>query len=118
MEIEVLSPQEREYAERHGAEDFDGPRVRVFRVGGGLGLLGAGVALLTMAAAVGVGLLALCGTTLLGAVLAYELWPMLFSAEFSRFVFGAERAPFWKLFLLFMLAGAAIKLSRRLLGGR
>ncbi|HAM36662.1 MAG TPA: hypothetical protein DEB40_01535 [Elusimicrobia bacterium] len=66
------------------------------------GWFGAILALLTMAAAFGVGFLALFGRTLVAALLVRLLWPLLFSAEFTRWVFGAERVVFWKVLVLFL----------------
>ena len=94
-----------------GADDFgfSGVRVRVAHVRS-LGLVGALLALLTMGAALGVGLLMLFGRSLLAALAAYLLWPFVFSPAFSQWMFGADRAPFWKLFLLMVLAGALAKM--------
>ena len=102
-EPEVLPPGD--------ADDFglSGVRVRVAHVRS-LGLVGALLALLTMGAAVGVGLLMLFGRSLLAALAAYLLWPYVFSPAFSQWMFGADRAPFWKLFLLMALVGTLAKM--------
>jgi hypothetical protein len=89
------------------------PRVRLTHVGT-LGVFGTIAALLTMFAAVGVGLLVLFGTTLFSALVAWLLWPKIFSPEFTQWVFGTPYAPFWKLFVLFLAAGAIIKMFRPL----
>jgi hypothetical protein len=114
LEVEVLSPEERTQRESEG---FEQPRVRLTHVRA-LGLVGTALALLTMFAAVGVGFLVLFGTTLLASAAAYALWPLIFSAQFTEFVFGSARAPFWKLFVLFLVAGSVVRLFRRFSGGR
>ena len=110
VDVEVLSPG-------HDREDGPEPRVKVTHVRA-LGLFGTALAILTMFAAVGVGFMALFGTTVLAALLAKLLWPLIFSVEFTKFVFGSEIVPFWKLFVLFLAAGAVMKAFRRLSGGR
>jgi hypothetical protein len=87
---------------------FEGMRVRVAHVKS-LGVVGAILALLTMAAAVGFGLLMLFGRSLLAAVVVYLVWPYVFSAPFTQWVFGADHVPFWKLFLLMVLIGTLAK---------
>lgn len=87
---------------------FDGVRVRMAHVKS-LGIIGALLALLTMGAAIGFGLLMLFGRSLLAALVVSLLWPFVFSPEFTRWVFGAEHAPFWKLFLLMVLIGTLAK---------
>ena len=114
MDVEVLSPDEQR---QHESESFETPHVRLTHVRA-LGLAGTALALMTMLAAVGVGFLALFGTTLAAALGAWALWPLIFSPQFTAFVFGSARAPFWKLFVLFLIAGSALRLFRRFSGGR
>ena len=52
------------------------------------------------------------GGTLLSAGLVCLTWPLVFSAPFTEWVFGAPRPVFWKLFLLFVVAGALARLLR------
>lgn len=99
MEVEVLPPD----------QDQEQPKVRLTHVRA-LGVVGTLLALLTMGAAVGVGFLAFFGTTLAAAALVTLAWPLVFSAEFTQWVFGTAHAPFWKLFLLFLVAGTVTKL--------
>ncbi len=93
------------------AEDagFSGVRVRLAHVKS-LGIAGALLALLTMAAARSFGLLMLFGRSLLAAAAVYVFWPYLFSPTFTQWVFGADRAPFLKLFVLLALAGTLAKM--------
>lgn len=86
------------------------PRLEHVRV---LGVVGTLLALLTMGAAFGLGILMLFGSTLVMAAVTTLVWPMVFSAEFTQFVFGAPQASFFKLFLLFLTAGAILKLFRK-----
>ena len=99
MEAEVVRPEDNQ----------ERPRVRLTHVGT-LGIFGTLAALLTMFAAVGVGLLVLFGSTVAAAGVVWLLWPHVFSAEFTQWVFGTPYAPFWKLFVLFLAAGAVMKL--------
>jgi hypothetical protein len=99
VEVEVMEPDQ-QFRQ-------SGPRLAHVRV---LGVFGTLLALLTMVAAAGVGFLAFFGTTLLAAALVALTWPLIFSADFTNWVFGAARAPFWKLFLLFLVAGTVSKL--------
>ena len=98
---------------------FEGeqPKVRLQHVRV-LGVVGTLLALLTMGAAFGLGLLMLFGSTLLMAAAVTFVWPAVFSAEFTTFVFGAPQVSFWKLFLLFLAAGAIMKLFRRITQAR
>ena len=89
--------------------EHEQPKVRLTHVRA-LGVFGTLLALLTMGAAVGVGFLAFFGTTLLSAGLVALMWPLLFTPEFTQWVFGASRAPFWKLFLIFLVIGTVAKL--------
>jgi hypothetical protein len=72
-----------------------------------LGLVGAVLAMLTMAAAVSFGLLMLFGKALLAAALVKFIWPAVFSQEFTAWVFGTPSVPYWKVFLL-MVAGSVV----------
>ncbi|MBI4371933.1 MAG: hypothetical protein HY552_06525 [Elusimicrobia bacterium] len=101
MEPEIIPP----------GPGFEGVRVRVAHVRS-LGFLGAFLALMTMLAAVGFGLLMLFWRALLAAAVTAILWPHVFSREFTLWVFGAERAPFWKMFLLMALLGTLAKALR------
>jgi hypothetical protein len=101
VEVEVLSPDQN--------QDYQTPKVRLAHVST-LGIFGTLLALLTMTAAVGVGFLFFFGTALLSAGLVWASWPLLFSPAFTEWVFGAPRPVFWKLFLLFLVAGTVSKL--------
>ena len=103
MEAEIVEPGRRP----HGPSAARITQVRA------LGIIGTALAILTMLAAFGFGMLLLFGWTLISAGLAYVLWPVIFSPAFTEFVFGDARAPFWKLFLLFLVAGAVFKMFRR-----
>ena len=111
MEVEILSPESARESERLDAR----PPLAHVRF---LGLFGTGLAVLTMLAAFGIGLFALFGTTIAAALIVKLLWPMIFSPEFTRFVFGSDQGLFWKLFLFFLASGLVVKLFRRFLGGR
>jgi len=98
MEPEILPP---------GPDaGFEGVRVRVAHVKS-LGIIGAVLALLTMAAAVGFGLLMLFGKALVAALIVKLLWPVIFGPEFTQMVFGSQSVPFWKVFLL-LAAGSVV----------
>jgi hypothetical protein len=98
MEPEILPP---------GPDaGFEGVRVRVAHVKS-LGVIGALLALLTIAAAVGFGLLMLFGKALIAALIVKLLWPVIFGPEFTQMVFGSQTVPFWKVFLL-LAAGSVI----------
>ena len=99
------------------AQDFEGVKVRVAHVRS-LGLVGAFLAMMTMLAAVGFGFLMLFGKALLAAALVAILWPVVFSAEFTLFVFGAPSVPFWKVFLLMILGSVVAKMLRPTTWGR
>jgi hypothetical protein len=82
------------------------------------GFIGAFLAMMTMLAAIGFGVLALFGKALLAALLVKALWPLVFSIEFTKWVFGSEAVPYWKVLLL-MVAGSVIaKLLRPAAWGR
>ncbi len=102
VEPEILGPGSGEPAAR--------VRIQGVKV---LGIFGAMLAVLTMFAAFGVGLLVLFGTTLISAALVTLLWPRIFSPEFTQWVFGAPNVQFWKLFLIFLAFGTVLKLFRR-----
>jgi len=104
VEAELVDRQEPPETERPGV------RLRHVRV---LGVVGTLLALLTMGAALGLGVLMLFGTTLLMAAGATLAWPFVFSSEFTQFVFGAPQVSFFKLFLLFLSAGAILKMFRK-----
>ena len=78
-----------------------------------LGVFGTVMAVLTMFAAFAFGLTMFFGTSLLAAAIVALAWPLIFTPQFTLWVFGAERAPFWKLFLLFLAAGTVLRLIRR-----
>ena len=105
LEAEVISPEPGESWKSRTAVRLKGVRV--------LGVFGTFLAILTMLAAFGFGLLVFFGTTLVAAGLVRVLWPHIFSPEFTSWVFGSPHARFWKLFLLFFAAGAVLKLFRR-----
>ena len=96
---------------------LSGVRVRMAHVKS-LGVLGAFLALLTMGAAVGFGLLILFGRALVATLFVVVLWPHVFNPEFTRWVFGSGNAPVWKVFLLMVLIGALAKALRPTAGGR
>ena len=60
----------------------------------------------------------LFGKALLAAALIKLLWPALFSAEFTQFVFGTHAVPFWKVFLLMILGSVIAKMLRPTTWGR
>jgi hypothetical protein len=90
----------------HEDAGMSGIRVSVAHVKS-LGVIGALLALLTMGAAVGFGLLMLFGRSLLAAAVVVLLWPLVFGPEFTQIVFGSQTVPFWKVFLL-LAAGSVI----------
>ncbi len=77
------------------------------------GLLGAVVGSATMLAAVGVGLTALFGRILIAAAAATLLWPLLFAPDFTQWVFGSPRLPFWKALIIAAILSAVFKYLRR-----
>ena len=101
MEVEVLPPDQN--------QDYEPPKVRLTHVKA-LGLFGTLLALLTMGAAFGIGFLFFFGTALLSSALVWAVWPLVFTPAFTDWVFGAPRPVFWKLFLLFVVAGTVAKL--------
>ena len=99
------------------APEFEGIKVKVAHVRS-LGLLGACLALMTMLAAISFGVLALFGKALLAALLVKALWPLVFNAEFTKWVFGSEAVPYWKVLLLMVLGSVVAKLLRPAAWGR
>ena len=91
--------------------EFEGIKVKVAHVRS-LGLLGALLALMTMLAALGFGLVMLFGKALLASLLVWALWPAVFSPEFTQVVFGSHSLPFWKVFLLTVLGSVLAKMLR------
>jgi hypothetical protein len=102
---------EAEVVDRSGFHDSEQPRVRLQHVKV-LGVVGTLLALLTMSAAFGLALLLLFAKTLVAAAAATLLWPLVFSSQFTAWVFGSEQVSFWKLFLLFLAAGTILKMFR------
>jgi hypothetical protein len=102
----VIAMVEPEIIPPHEDAGFSGVHVSVAHVKS-LGVIGALLALLTMGAAVGFGLLMLFGKALAAALIVKLLWPLLFSPEFTQFVFGSQTVPFFKLFLL-LAAGSVV----------
>jgi hypothetical protein len=84
-------------------------RFRPMRIGP-LGVAGAALTLLTAAAVM---LLLVFGKAILLSAIVSWVWPRVFSPEFTRVVFGTETIPFWKVLLLFVLAGVVLSLLRR-----
>lgn len=77
------------------------------------GWFGAVLALLTVGAAFVVGFLALFGRSLVAALAAWLVWPLLFSPEFTAWVFGAPRIVFWKILVLFLALDVIARLFLR-----
>lgn len=97
--------------------EFDGIKVKVAHVRS-LGFIGAFLAMMTMLAAVGFGFLMLFGKALLASALVKFLWPVVFSDEFTLWVFGSESVPFYKVFLLMILGSVVAKMLRPAAWGR
>ncbi|MFH2202932.1 MAG: hypothetical protein ABIJ96_07445 [Elusimicrobiota bacterium] len=76
------------------------------------GALGKAIAGLTVLAAALVIAALLFGKILLLSAAAALLWPMIFSAEFTRWVFGSATVPFWKILLMFTFIGFAMRWVR------
>jgi hypothetical protein len=83
-----------------------------------LGLIGALLAMMTLLTAVAVSLLMLFGKALAATLLVKILWPFVFSNEFTRWVFGSESVPFWKVFLLLAAGSVVAKMLRPASWGR
>ncbi|PJA17539.1 MAG: hypothetical protein COX65_00770, partial [Elusimicrobia bacterium CG_4_10_14_0_2_um_filter_56_8] len=79
---------------------------------------GAFLALMTMLAAIGFGFMMLFGKAMLAAALVKFLWPVVFSPEFTQWVFGSESVPFYKVFLLMILGSVVAKMLRPAAWGR
>ncbi|MCX5797669.1 MAG: hypothetical protein NTY77_19435 [Elusimicrobia bacterium] len=77
------------------------------------GWFGAVLALLTVAAAFAVGFIALFGRTLVAALIASLVWPLVFSPDFTAWVFGAQRVVFWKIVVLFLAVDVISRLFLR-----
>jgi hypothetical protein len=101
VEVEVMPPDQDQ--QQHQSQ------VRLTHVRA-LGVIGTLLALLTMAAAFGVGFVAFFGTSLLASAVVALAWPRIFSPDFTQWVFGTPRVEYWKLFLLFLVAGMVVKL--------
>ena len=105
MEAEIIAP---EPSQEHS--EFRWKKVGV------LGPFAAVLAVLTILAAFGFGFLAIFATTLVMAAATTLLWPLIFSPEFTQWVFGTPQIQFWKLFLLFLATGTILKLFRPFFG--
>ena len=103
MEVEVLPPE--------SDQDYQQPQVRLTHVRA-LGVIGTLLALLTMGAAFGIGFMFFFGTTLLSAAVVWLTWPLVFTPAFTVWAFGSPTPVFWKLFLMFVVAGSVAKLLR------
>ena len=101
MEVEVIPP----------GQEYEQPKVRLTHVRA-LGIVGTLLALLTMGMAFAVGFAVFFGSTLLAAGLVWVAWPLVFSSALTVWVFDAPQPVFWKLFLLFLVAGTVSKLLR------
>ena len=101
----------------HEDAGISGIRVSVAHVRS-LGAGGALLALLTMGAAVGFGLLMLFGKVLAAALIVKLLWPLVFGPEFTQIVFGSQTVPFWKVFLLLAVGSVIAKMLRPASWGR
>ena len=101
VEPEVMRPEDSRSAQVH---------LKALRVPG---FFGAVLAVLTMLTAFGFGFVFFFGTNLLAAAMVTLAWPLVFSPEFTHWVFGTHTVGFWKLFLLFVAAGAVLKIIRR-----
>lgn len=105
MEVEVIPPPRASSRFR-------------FETAGTLGPLGTLLALLTMATAVGVGLMVFFGRMILAAGVVTLAWPLVFTPEFTLRVFGQPRVSFSKMFLLMLAAGLVVDLLMKGLGKR
>lgn len=76
------------------------------------GVLGKIAAGLTMLAAACVIAALLFGKILLLSAAATTLWPLIFSSEFTQWVFGTPTIPFWKVLLIFTFSGFAMRWVR------
>lgn len=76
---------------------------------GPLGKIAAGLTMLAAAMVIGVFLF---GKIILLSAAATFLWPVVFSADFTRWVFGADSVPFWKILMIFTFIGFAARWVR------
>ena len=97
--------------------EFEGIKVKVAHARS-LGLIGAFLAMMTMLAALGFGFVMLFGKALFAAALVKYLWPVVFNIEFTKWVFGSEAVPFYKVFLLMILGSVVAKMLRPAAWGR
>ncbi len=81
--------------------------------GAGLGPGGRFLAGMTVLAAGGAVVLWLFGGVLILSAVVTLIWPLVFSPEFTAWVFGDPTASFWKILLLLFLAGTAARWFRR-----
>ncbi|MFA6315877.1 MAG: hypothetical protein WC943_00530 [Elusimicrobiota bacterium] len=97
-------------------DDVEQPGAAAFSIhidhGRGLGLLGAVLACATAMAALVFGALAMFVTPLIAGAVTTLLWPVIFSQQFTSWVFGTPYLPFWKAFLLFVLVGAVVRFHK------
>ena len=70
----------------------------------------AGFAMLT---ALGLGFLFVFGKVIVGALVVSMLWPIVFTQEFTLWVFGAPTLAFWRAFLLLLGDTAVFNVFRR-----
>jgi hypothetical protein len=82
------------------------------RVSTSLGWFGRFAAGLTILAAGFVVFALLFGKVLLISAAATILWPLLFSPEFTLWVFGTAQVPFWKMLFMVALTGIAFRWFR------
>lgn len=76
------------------------------------GPMGKIAAILTMLAASMVISVFLFGKIILLSAAATLLWPVVFSVDFTRWVFGADTVPFWKILLILTFTGFAARWVR------
>jgi len=100
-DVEIIPPHS------HASE----PRIHVAERAPGW--FGAVLALLTVAAAFGVGAFFLVGRTLGASLLVWLTWPLVFSPQFTSWVFGAERIVFWKILVVFLVVDIIARLFLR-----
>ena len=53
------------------------------------------------------------GKIIILSAAATLLWPVIFSPEFTLWVFGSETIPFWKMLILLSLTGFGLQWIRR-----
>ena len=76
------------------------------------GPLGKIAAALTMLAAAMVIGAFLFGKIIFLSATATFLWPVVFSADFTQWVFGSDTVPFWRILLVFTFIGFAARWVR------